>query len=304
MLFWKKKQKVKPQQKTLVNKKEIPKQSPPQWKPSYIPPTHKKAEEEKEVEKENLKKAVNAIYGVKRAEKHCWNKEFLSTFEKLTHRHRAWDIWRDFIIMFACAVSNPVDKAHYEEREERYLRIISKYNKQEQELFPELASLMIMGLDDNPEQDFLGDVFMSLNLGNESNGQFFTPYHVSQLMADITVGDKIEEIERKGFVSIHDCCCGAGSMLIAAIHSVRKQMESMNPPRNYQNHVLVVGQDIDEIVALMCYIQISFLGVAGYVKVGDALTDPITDKDTYENYWFTPMYFSDVWKLRRLFHNL
>jgi len=70
---------------------------------------------------------------------------------------------------------------------------------------------------------------------------------------------------------------------------------------NYQNHLLVVAQDIDETVALMCYIQLSLLGVAGYVKVGNSLTEPMTDNDDKENYWFTPMYFSNVWVLRRIF---
>ena len=78
-----------------------------------------------------------------------------------------------------------------------------------------------------------------------------------------------------------------------------KQLEKAN--LNYQNHLLVVAQDIDETVALMCYIQLSLLGVAGYVKVGNSLTEPMTDNDDKENYWFTPMYFSNVWVLRRIF---
>lgn len=53
-------------------------------------------------------------------------KQFLKTFNQLTYRHRSWDVWRDFIIMFACSLSNPVDKFHYEEREKRYLKIIKK----------------------------------------------------------------------------------------------------------------------------------------------------------------------------------
>ena len=110
-------------------------------------------------------------------------KEFLKAFKQLTNRHRSWDIWRDFITMLACALSNPVDKEHL----------------------------------------------------------------------------------------------------------------------NYQNHVLVVAQDIDKTVALMCYIQLSLLGVAGYVKVGNSLTEPMTDNDNKENYWYTPMYFSPVWTMRRIF---
>ena len=89
------------------------------------------------------------------------------------------------------------------------------------------------------------------------------------------------------------------AITIAGIHAARKQLEKAN--LNYQNHLLVVAQDIDETVALMCYIQLSFLGVAGYVKVGNSLTEPMTGNDNKENYWFTPMYFSNVWVLRRIF---
>ena len=54
----------------------------------------------------------------------------------------------------------------------------------------------------------------------------------------------------------------------------------------------------------MCYIQISLLGVAGFVKIGDALTDPMSSTDTTENYWFTPMYFSNIWVYRRMFKKI
>lgn len=226
-------------------------------------------------------------------------KAFLDAFRKLTNRHRAWDAWRDFITMFACSLSNPIDKEHYDEREALYLRTIKKYNKQEQELFPELAAQTVLALEKNPEQDFLGSIFMSLNLGNESNGQFFTPYHVCELMAEVTMDDTVQKVEQDGYISVNDPCCGAGATLIAAIHAARKRLEKVNI--NYQNHVLVIAQDIDMTVALMCYIQLSLLGVAGYVKIGNSLTEPITDKDSNENYWFTPMFFSPVWTMRRLF---
>ena len=229
-------------------------------------------------------------------------KQFLKTFNQLTYRHRSWDVWRDFIIMFACSLSNPVDKFHYEEREKRYLKIIKKYNKREQEQFPELAAYVVMALEENPEQDFLGSIFMELNLGDKSNSQFFTPYHVCELMAKVTEEDVAAVVKEKGYITINDFCCGAGATLIAAINEARKQLEKVN--LNFQNHVLVVAQDIDEIVALMCYIQLSLLGVAAYIKVGNSLTEPMSTDDNGENYWFTMMYFSDVWTMRRLFHSL
>ena len=226
-------------------------------------------------------------------------KAFLEAFGRLTNRHRAWDVWRDFITMFACSLSNPLDKEHRDKREALYLEVIKKYNKQEQELFPELAAQTVLALEENPEQDFLGSIFMSLNLGNEHNGQIFTPYHVCELMAEMTMDDTVKKVEQDGYISINDPCCGAGATLIAGIHAARKQLEKAN--LNYQDHLLVVAQDIDETVALMCYIQLSLLGVAGYVKVGNSLTEPMTGNDNKENYWFTPMYFSNVWVLRRIF---
>ena len=38
-----------------------------------------------------------------------------------------------------------------------------------------------------------------------------------------------------------------------------------------------------------------------YIKVGNTFTEPMCPKDTLENYWFTPMYCSEVWTIRRLF---
>lgn len=289
MAFWKKKQK---RQTTAKKKSSVaPVKPKSEYKPPTWEPTIKKAEniQESEPRKTNDKKPDH-------------KKEFLQIFNKLTYHHRSWDIWRDFVIMFACSLSNPADKARYDEREERYLRIIKKYNKEEQNMFSELAAHTVMALENNPEQDFLGSIFMELNLGNESGGQFFTPYHVCQLMAAVAMGDVVSQVEKDGYITINDCCCGAGATLIASVHEARKQLEKAN--LNFQNHVLVVAQDIDEIVALMCYVQLSLLGVAAYIKVGNTFTDPINPDDTLENYWFTMMYFSDVWTMRRAFHKM
>ena len=76
---------------------------------------------------------------------------------------------------------------------------------------------------------------------------------------------------------------------------------------NYQTSVLFVAQDIDFTVGLMCYIQLSLLGCAGYVVIGDSLVHPSTAYDRRGliprdegNVWYTPMYFRDVWHWRRV----
>ena len=204
----------------------------------------------------------------------------------------------------ACSISNVFDKDNYDQREKRYLKIIHQYSKEEQAIFPELAAYTTMALDQNQEQDFLGKMFMRLDLGNRSAGQFFTPYHVCELMAEVVATNALEKIEQYGYISINDPCCGAGATLIAGVHVIRKQLEHCEPPRNYQNHILVVAQDVDEIVGLMCYIQISLLGLAGFIKIGNSITDPMSTDDSSEKYWYTPMYFSDVWSTRRMLRQI
>ena len=179
------------------------------------------------------------------------------------------------------------------------MKTIQKYNEQERNVFPKLAAETVMALEENPEQDFLGNIFMNLGLGNAAGGQFFTPYHVCELMAKISIGELVPQVEEQGYITINDCACGAGATLIAGIHEARRRLEKVG--FNWQNHVLVVAQDIDYTTALMCYIQLSLLGAAAYIKIGNTLTEPMCSNDTLENYWFTPMYFSSVWTVRRLF---
>jgi len=229
-------------------------------------------------------------------------KEFLRIFKQLTEQHHPWDIWKDFIVMFACAISNAVDKAEYDKREERYMSIIKRYDKDDQMRFPELVAAVVMALDENQEQDFLGRLCMELELGNDAKAQIFTPYSICRMMAEISVGDVCEEVDIKGCITIHDPCCGAGATLIAGVHEAKRQLEVFD--LDYRQHVFVAAQDIDETVALMCYIQLSLLGVAGYVKVGNSLTEPMTTLDSFENYWFTPMCFSEAWTTRRMIRSI
>lgn len=261
-------------------------------KPTYILPASKETTVSPSKKKEGENKAEISIGPSIR-------KDFLKTFRDLTYRHRSWDIWSDFVTMAACAISNSVDKSHFDEREETYLRIIKKYTKEEQELFPKLFAITVLALEDNPEQDFLGEVYTELGLNSKEHQQIFTPYHIAHFMAEITMTDLDKAIEEKGFVTVHDSCCGGGVTLIAAVNVAKEQLGKKE--MNFQNHLLVTGQDIDPIVAMMCYIQLSLLGVAGYFKVGNSLTEPMSTNDDLTNYWFTPMYFFPAWHFRRIF---
>jgi len=230
-------------------------------------------------------------------------KTFLKTFGELCTRHNAWTVWQTFVNTAACAISNSVDRREdvWRKREDSYLASIKEFTKEEAQKLPALLGLTTMALEENPAQDFLGTLYMNLDFGSGWSGQFFTPYHVSEFMALVAMGNDFEaQIEREGMASVSDPCCGAGSMLIAFAQACRARNI------NYQRDVLFTAQDIDRVVAQMCYIQLSLLGCAGYVVVGDSLTLPMTENvltpavNPECEIWMTPMLFSEPWRLRHM----
>lgn len=227
-----------------------------------------------------------------------WEKQFLSVFRPLTDRYPAWRVWADFVELAGCTISNVLDKEQFEKREKRYLDIVGNYEKEEVEAFAMLMAIVTQALYDDPDQDFLGKLFMCLELGNHWKGQFFTPYDVCRLMADMQVTELHDRLQKQGVVSVNDCACGAGALLIAFANAVKRFGV------NFQQHVLFVAQDLDRVAAMMCYIQLSLLGCPGYVLVGDTLKHPPTNGLAGQEVWYTPMYFSDIWSLRRRFASL
>lgn len=233
-----------------------------------------------------------------------YEKDFLDKFEKLCVYRSSWQVWADLISVMACAINNSIGKTalHYEEREKEYMECMNRFENSE--IPAQILAIIVMAYEENPEQDFLGKMYMALNLGNHWKGQFFTPYNVSRLMADVQVDSMIEQINTKGWVSICDPCVGGAAMLLAAANSLREKNI------NYQNHALFVGQDIDRVTAQMAYIQISLLGCAGYIVVGNSLTNPMTgevlfpSENSGQELWLTPMFCSDIWTYRKLFNML
>ena len=199
------------------------------------------------------------------------------------------------------------DDERHRERAAEYQSIMRRYNEREQTVFPELFAMTVNALEDEPEQDFLGEMFMILELSNHWKGQFFTPYDLCKFMAKMTLQDIDARIAEKGWVGICDCCCGAGALLIAA----RNVMHFSDPPiGRMPGHLqaLFVCQDIDRVAALMCYIQLSLLGCAGYVVVGNAITHPLVGFDNNpvlpvetegQEIWCMPMFHDRVWVWRQ-----
>ncbi|MCD8150557.1 MAG: SAM-dependent methyltransferase [Clostridiales bacterium] len=228
-------------------------------------------------------------------------KEFLDLFGQLCYSRSAWQVWADLMSAIACTLSNVTEKnpERREAREKEYESCIKRLGGSN-EIPAHLFAIITIALDKNPEQDFLGKMYMSLNLGNHWKGQFFTPYDICTLMSEITVGSEaVAEAKTRDYISVNDPACGAGATLIAAANTFKRHHI------NYQQKVLFVGQDIDRVVAQMCYIQLSLLGCPGYIAVANTISNPITgstlepDEGKDQEFWYTPFYWTDIWVMRR-----
>lgn len=230
-----------------------------------------------------------------------YQQRIVKMLNDLAGRYSRWVIWQDFITMAAISIANTIRQPQYEAREKRYLEIAAKYDAGELERFAVMLSEVTNGLETNPEQDFLGELFMALELGNEWRGQFFTPYHLCRAIAAVQITERTKaQIAAKGWVNVNDPACGAGALLVAFANACKAK------DINYQQHVLFVAQDVDMLAGMMCFIQLSLLGCAGYVVIDNTLTKPARSYDRRAllpvdtgNVWYTPMYFRDIWSGRK-----
>ena len=228
-----------------------------------------------------------------------YEKEFVRIIDRLSYSRQKWQVWSDLVAAMACAISNSVDRRndHWERREKEYLACVK--NMGDAEAAARAFAVVVDALEANPDQDFLGDMYMSLELGNHWTGQFFTPYSISRMMAEMMLPDPAEKIRQKGWISICDPCIGGGAMLVAAAGKLRRQEV------NYHDHALFIGQDIDRIVGMMAYIQLSLLGCPGYIVIADTLRNPVVGdalmpaEQEGQEFWYTPFYFKDTWDARR-----
>lgn len=221
---------------------------------------------------------------------HCdHQKELAKLLRELAYRHGLWQVWKDFVALSALSISNAVDRRQWTAREDEYLKIVGRYTKEEAEGMAQGLALVTLGLEVGMS-DFLGSLFMALELGDAWKGQFFTPYEISRLMASMTMGDKGgPEIQERGFVTVSDPCIGGGAMVIAAAHALLDQ------GINYQQCMHAVACDIDIVAVHMAYIQCSLLHIPAVIYHSNSLTLKVWSE------WKTPAHVLGFWdaKLNR-----
>ncbi|HKJ87887.1 MAG TPA: N-6 DNA methylase, partial [Gammaproteobacteria bacterium] len=141
--------------------------------------------------------------------------------------------------------------------------------------FAKMLAVTADGLDP-VDEDFLGQVFMRLELSDAWGGQFFTPLALCQLMARTSLGNLDEVLAEKPAVTIHDPACGAGAMALACVR------EFLDRGYNPQTRMRFTGVEKDATTAYMAYVQLCLLGIPAEIHVGNSLTLEMRER------WVTP----------------
>lgn len=182
----------------------------------------------------------------------------IKTIQSLTGKYGVYEIFSDWVKMMALSFSNQVQ--FRQKRENEYIDTIKRYDLSEQQKLAEMMAWLIEWAD-MEFYDMLGYIYMHLEMGSKKAGQFFTPYHVCQMMA------KMQKYDGK-VLKINEPSCGAGGNIIALAEALKEQ------GINYQQKMEVICQDIDTKAVYMTYVQMCLYGIPAIVYQANTLSDP------------------------------
>lgn len=246
----------------------------------------------------NFAKIPDEEFNLKTVEKIPKVNDILKTISKGVYKVSTHELLSDVFECGAIAISNQFDVQQAPQREERYKQIMKRHSKDTQnlivELFTQIYFLLIHQTNSNVGfNDYLGEIYMKSDTQNKKAGQFFTPYSVSKMCAEMAIQEDVikEHIEQDKILTLHEPTCGAGGMIIRAVDILYNKYHF-----NYSRNLLVECSDIDKRCVCMTYLQLACAGVPAIIYHRDGLS-----LETWER-WETPAYimqwlrFKDVLK--------
>ncbi|HDT5933454.1 TPA: N-6 DNA methylase [Enterobacter kobei] len=208
---------------------------------------------------------------------------FIHVF-KDTGRHLGrWEVFSDFLSLAASELD--MARIRAPESIEHCRKICARYEASDIAKMQEMFCMMVCALEAK-FHDFLGAIFMVLELGDNFRGQYFTPYPVQSLMARMLMPGVRDTIRREGIATVSDPACGAAGMLIAYAECLLEA--DINPSM----HMFGSCIDIDPVAADMAFIQLYVLGIAAEVVTGNTLTMQI------RRVRYTPVYYLNEFEKR------
>lgn len=114
-------------------------------------------------------------------------------------------------------------------------------------------------------QDILGSVYMLLSQGDKRLGQYFTPYNVSKMMAEINMSDLKPLESGQPPIKILEPTCGSGVMLLASAETAEERCPGMMA----RGEILFFGVDLDPLCVAMCDLNMRLHGIGRVARIAD-----------------------------------
>ena len=146
-------------------------------------------------------------------------KKIIKTIQSMSGSYAPYNIFSDWVEMSALAIQNTCCINHdkiWQDREKQYLDIAKKYSSEELSLMVRMLAWLTDELEEE-YSDVLGSIYMEGGMGSKYTGQFFTPFHLSELCARMSVN--LENLPKEGHISLNEPSCGGGGMIIAGLTS-------------------------------------------------------------------------------------
>lgn len=136
---------------------------------------------------------------------------------------------------------------------ELYQKELGQYNVDEGKLLGKMFNLYVEAAEVFQFQDILGELFQEIDSASVRAGQFFTPWPLALINAQVTFDEKTFDQDT---VTVHDPACGSGIMLLAFASITYERLGVLG-----LNKLRLSGQDIDNRCILMSKIQLRINGL-------------------------------------------
>lgn len=208
--------------------------------------------------------------------------EIVKIIKSVSGQYSPHQVFSDWVCMMALSIANSCTLHRnkvYQDREDTFKLVASKYSETDYEKLAEATAYLIEEMEE--PRDVLGEIYMGGGFGSKSAGQFFTPFHLSEVMAELVYGKNLIRANN-GKYPMHEPSCGAGGMIIALANIMRRD------GINYQRELEVIAQDLDWNCVYMCYVQLSLMGISAVVVQGNTLGEPYSKETPESRVLYTP----------------
>ena len=203
-----------------------------------------------------------------------YKKRIVKNLDSFLYKRNKVQVFTDAVEYNALKLAIVVSPQKQEERIKRIKEIFDTYyaDEKDKQAFDSICLDMTDMLSKMIDHygDHLGEIYMELSGGKKVAGQYFTPYDVSRLMAEMTVGQS--DISGGKILTFNEPCCGSGGIIVAVADALNSR------GFNYTNDAVFVANDIDRNCALMCYLQTSWAAMPAIVLHQDTITQKAWDE--------------------------